>query len=54
MAKDQQLSMPGVFGGLMRDSDEYKSKFVFKPYHVIAGVIAFGVLILILNNFVSV
>jgi len=46
---EQQMSMPGVFGGLMRYNEEYKSKLMLKPGTAIAGIIAFGILILILN-----
>ncbi|MFA4953633.1 MAG: hypothetical protein WC584_05395 [Candidatus Pacearchaeota archaeon] len=35
MAKDNSISMPGGFGGLMRYSEEYESKFMLKPIHVI-------------------
>lgn len=45
----EQMSMPGVFGGLMRYNEEYKSKIMLKPGVAIAGVIAFGILILVLN-----
>ncbi len=38
MAKDSGISMPGGFGGLMRYSEEYESKFMLKPAHVIAFV----------------
>ncbi|MEA3329116.1 MAG: preprotein translocase subunit Sec61beta [Nanoarchaeota archaeon] len=51
MAKDQGISMPGVFGGLMRYSDEYKSKLMLKPEHVIAGIIVFALVILSLSFF---
>jgi preprotein translocase subunit Sec61beta len=51
MAKDQGISMPGVFGGLMRYNSEYKSNFMFKPSTVIGVIIAFAVLILGLNVF---
>jgi len=38
MAKDSGISMPGGFGGLMRYSEEYESKFMLKPGHIIAFV----------------
>jgi preprotein translocase subunit Sec61beta len=53
MSKDQQLSMPGVFGGLMRYNEEYKSKFMINPAYAIGAVIAFGVFILMLNLFLK-
>ncbi|MEM3074589.1 MAG: preprotein translocase subunit Sec61beta [Candidatus Pacearchaeota archaeon] len=48
MGKENQIQMPGVFGGLIRYNEEYDSKFKFKPWHVIAFVIvlAFGVIAL--------
>ncbi|MAG07737.1 hypothetical protein CMI46_02880 [Candidatus Pacearchaeota archaeon] len=51
MAKDNQMSMPGVFGGLMRYNEEYKSKIMFKPAHVIAAIIVFALLAIALNLF---
>ena len=48
MSKDNQISMPGVFGGLMRYNEEYDSTFKFKPMHIIAFIVilALGVLAL--------
>jgi preprotein translocase subunit Sec61beta len=43
MSKDESISMPGVFGGLMRYNDEYNSKFKFKPEHIIIFI---GLLVL--------
>jgi preprotein translocase subunit Sec61beta len=39
MAGDNKISMPGSFGGLMRYDEEYKSKFMLTPTHVIAFII---------------
>ncbi len=39
MAKDDKISMPGVFGGLMRYHEEYDSKLRFKPWHIITFII---------------
>lgn len=39
MAGDGKISMPGTFGGLMRYDEEYKSKFMLSPGHVIAFII---------------
>ncbi|MFH1327111.1 MAG: preprotein translocase subunit Sec61beta [archaeon] len=36
---DTGIQMPGGFGGLMRYSEEYESKFPLKPIHVIAFVV---------------
>jgi hypothetical protein len=45
---DNQVNMPGGFGGLTRFSDEYKSYFNLKPTHVIGFIlliIAFRILL---------
>ena len=36
---DNKINMPSGFGGLMRYSEEYESKFNLKPTHVIVFVI---------------
>lgn len=38
MAEQNSLSMPAGFGGLMRYSEEYTSKFNLKPIHIIVFV----------------
>jgi len=47
MSENKQIHMPGVFGGLMRYDEEYKSKFIVSPNHVLAFII--GIIILILG-----
>jgi preprotein translocase subunit Sec61beta len=40
MAKQQQgINMPGGFGGLVSFKEEYASRFMMKPSHVVAFVI---------------
>ena len=39
MAQQNQIQMPGGFGGLTRFSEEYTSKFNLKPTHVIVFII---------------
>jgi len=39
MAQQSGFNLPGGFGGLMRFSEEYKSKFNLKPTHVIGLII---------------
>jgi len=51
MAQQQKMQMPGVFGGLMRYDDEYKSRFMMSPTTVIAFVVAIIVFVLILKIF---
>ena len=36
---DTGVSVPGGFGGLVRYSEEYTSKIMLKPIHVIAVII---------------
>jgi preprotein translocase subunit Sec61beta len=36
---DNKISMPSGMGGLVRYFDEYKSKFQFKPGHIIVIVV---------------
>jgi preprotein translocase subunit Sec61beta len=36
---DNQVQMPGGFGGLMRFSEEYTSKFMLKPIHIIVFIV---------------
>ena len=35
MAGDGKINLPGGMGGLMRYDEEYASKFMLKPEHVI-------------------
>lgn len=49
MAQQQKMQMPGVFGGLMRYDDEYKSKFMMSPAVVVGFVIAIIVFVLFLK-----
>lgn len=49
MAQDNRISMPGVFGGLMRYDSEYKSKFMISPRQVIGFVIVVVIFILALK-----
>ena len=36
---NEGIQMPAGFGGLMRYSEEYETKFPLKPIHIIAFVI---------------
>ena len=51
MAQDNRISMPGVFGGLMRYDEEYSSKFMLKPSHVIIFIIVVVIFVLGLKLF---
>tara|TARA_Y100000310_G_scaffold237618_1_gene240913 strand:+ start:271 stop:483 length:213 start_codon:yes stop_codon:yes gene_type:complete len=46
MAKDSNVQMPGVFGGLMRYNDEYKSTLMFRPWQIIAAIVVLGVIVI--------
>ncbi len=48
---DNRISMPGVFGGLTRYDEEYKSRFMITPAQVIGFVIGIVVLVLALKIF---
>lgn len=41
--------MPGAFGGLMRYDEEYSSRFMLKPSHVIAGIVVLIIFVLALK-----
>ncbi len=51
MAKDGSISMPGVFGGLMRYNEEYDSKIKITPIQVIIFVVVFAVGVVLLRLF---
>ena len=51
MAGDNKISMPGSFGGLMRYDEEYKSKFMLSPVHVIAFIIVVILFVIALKTF---
>jgi len=47
----ENINMPAGFGGLMRYNEEYKSRFMLKPAHVIAFVILIILFVIILKTF---
>ncbi len=51
MAEDTRISMPGAFGGLMRYDEEYPSKFMLSPVHVIIFMILIVVFVSLLKIF---
>ncbi len=51
---DQGIQLPGLGGGLMRYSEEYRSKFMLKPSHVIIFIILILVLVLGLKIFMPI
>lgn len=52
MAQQQnQLQMPGAFGGIMRYDSEYNSKFMFSPRAVVAFLVAVITFVIVLRVF---
>ncbi len=51
MAQQQQIQMPGAFGGLMRYDEEYKSRFMLNPATVIGFIVLIVLLVLFLKWF---
>lgn len=49
MASEGSISMPGVFGGLMRYHEEYHSKIVIKPIYVIVAIVIVSLLVVALK-----
>ena len=47
----ENVSMPAGFGGLMRYKEEYKSRFMLKPAHVIGFIIVVVLFVVALNVF---
>ena len=45
------INMPAGFGGLMRYNEEYKSKFMLKPAHVVAFIISVIAFVVMLKVF---
>ncbi len=45
---NNKINMPAGFGGLMRYSEEYESKFNLKPTHVVAFIILIIVMRIVL------
>jgi len=48
---DNKIHMPGGFGGLMRYDEEYESKFMLSPGHVIGFIILVVLFVLALKIF---
>jgi preprotein translocase subunit Sec61beta len=46
---NQGISMPSMGGGLIRYNEEYKSKFILKPTHVVLFVILITAFVLALK-----
>jgi preprotein translocase subunit Sec61beta len=48
---DNVISTPSGFGGLMRYDEEFPSKFMLNPTHVVAFIIAIIIFVAALNIF---
>jgi preprotein translocase subunit Sec61beta len=48
---NQGLSMPSAGGGLIRYNEEYKSRFMIKPAHVVLFIILIIVFVVALKIF---
>ncbi len=46
---ENKISMPGMFGGLMRFDEEYKSRFMLSPAQVLAFIVLIVVFIIVLK-----
>ncbi|MBT4135571.1 hypothetical protein HOD75_03180 [archaeon] len=51
MAQQPGIQMPGSFGGLMNYKEEYKSRFMLKPSHVVLFIILTVAFVTILKLF---
>ncbi len=51
MAQQNNIQMPGAFGGLMRYDSEYHSKLAISPKAVIAFLVAIIVFVIVLKVF---
>jgi len=49
MAKDSKIRMPSSMGGLVNYYDEYSSKIMLKPEHVLILIGAIVIIILLLH-----
>lgn len=48
---DNKISMPGVFGGLMRYDEEYQSRFMISPTQVIGFIVLIILFVVALKIF---
>ncbi len=48
---DNKISLPGVFGGLMRYDEEYTSRFMLSPIQVIGFIVLIIVFVTVLKIF---
>jgi preprotein translocase subunit Sec61beta len=53
MAGDGKIHMPGGMGGLMRYDEEYQSRFMISPTHVMGFVVFIIVLVIGMKMFIG-
>ncbi|HLC53231.1 MAG TPA: preprotein translocase subunit Sec61beta [Candidatus Nanoarchaeia archaeon] len=46
---DNKISMPGSFGGLLRFDEEYKSRFMLSPVHVLVYIFLIILFVVVLK-----
>jgi preprotein translocase subunit Sec61beta len=51
MSQPQGMSQPSPFGGLMRYDEEFTSKFMLNPSHVIIGIVVILIIVIGLKVF---
>lgn len=51
MAQDNKVSTPGAFGGLMRYDEEYGSRFMIKPEHVLAYIVLIIIAVIVAKKY---
>jgi len=51
MAQQNQIQMPGPFGGIMRYDSEYQSKLMISPKAVVAFLVAVIAFVVVLKVF---
>ncbi len=51
MPPQQKMQMPGVFGGLMKYDEEYKSRFMISPGMVIGFIVLIIVFVVVMKIF---
>jgi preprotein translocase subunit Sec61beta len=48
---DSKIQMPGVFGGLMRYDEEYRSRFMISPAQVVGFIVLIILFVVALKIF---
>ncbi|MBS3075730.1 preprotein translocase subunit Sec61beta [Candidatus Pacearchaeota archaeon] len=51
---NNMINMPSGMGGLMRYNEEYKSRFMISPAHVVIFMILIAVFVFVLKTFFAI